>query len=97
MEKLKQKSVNNRFWLLLLFVLTTTFSWSQEAEITGVIKSKDDGVSLPGASVIVRGTTKGVVSDFDGVYSIKASPNDILVFSFLGFKEKEVKVGNQKK
>ncbi len=97
MEKLKQKSVNNRFWLLLLFVLTTTFSWSQEAEITGIIKSKDDGVSLPGASVIVRGTTKGVVSDFDGIYSIKASPNDILVFSFLGFKEKEVKVGNQKK
>lgn len=51
---------------------------------------------LPGASVMVKGTTRSVVSDLDGKFSIAAAPEDILVFSFTGFKEVEVVVGTQR-
>lgn len=97
MKKSKRESVNYRFRLaLLLFVLTTTFSWSQETTITGLVTSKEDGEGLPEASISIKGTSKGVTSDFDGNYSIRASANDVLIFSFIGFKEKEVPVGNKK-
>lgn len=45
--------------------------------------------------MVIKGTDKGVSSDFDGNFSIQASSSDVLVFKFLGFKEQEITVGNQ--
>lgn len=66
---------------------------AQDTSITGTVLA-DDG-PLPGASVVVKGTTRGVSTDFDGNYTIEAGPDDILQFSYIGYTAKEVKVGSQ--
>tara|TARA_R100000935_G_scaffold49630_3_gene75061 strand:+ start:3959 stop:7060 length:3102 start_codon:yes stop_codon:yes gene_type:complete len=59
--------------------------------VTGVVND-DNGTPLPGASVVVKGTTTGTVTDFDGKYSIEVGTDGILVFSYLGYKTVEVAV-----
>ncbi|GAA4237342.1 hypothetical protein GCM10022291_23920 [Postechiella marina] len=67
--------------------------FSQEKLITGVITSSADGMPIAGASIIVKGQTKGAVTNFDGKYKIKVKEKDVLVFSFLGYTSKQVTVG----
>ena len=68
-----------------------------QKSITGTVKD-DTGMPLPGASVIVKGTTKGTSTDFDGNFSISLTENDkILVVSYIGYVTKEITVGNQTK
>jgi len=65
-----------------------------QSEVQGIVKDSD-GIILAGANVVIKGTTKGVVTDFDGYFSI-AVPNSqtVLVFSYIGMETKEVVVGN---
>lgn len=56
----------------------------------------ENGVALPGATIIVKGSTRGVTTGIDGSYDIEVADNEILVYSFLGMQDQEVKVGNQK-
>lgn len=67
----------------------------QKRLIRGVVKD-EKGVTLPGVSVIVKGTQTGVATDIDGCFEIKVDddPDLILQFSFIGLKTKEVKIGN---
>jgi TonB-linked SusC/RagA family outer membrane protein len=76
--------------LLLAFVVQLTFA--QEKTISGTI-SDPSGLPLPGATVIVKGTSSGTSTDFDGKYSINANTGATLVFSFVGYTTKEIKVG----
>ncbi|WP_298555398.1 SusC/RagA family TonB-linked outer membrane protein [uncultured Algibacter sp.] len=76
--------------LLLAFVVQLTFA--QEKTISGTI-SDGSGLPLPGATVLVKGTSSGTSSDFDGNYSINANQGDILVFSFVGYTTQEIGVG----
>jgi TonB-linked SusC/RagA family outer membrane protein len=70
---------------------------AQQKKVTGKI-TDEKGVSLPGVSIVVKGTTTGVTTNADGTYSIDLSdPNSILVLSFIGFSTKEVSVKNQTK
>ncbi len=70
------------------------FSFAQERTITGNVTSVSDGLPLPGVNVIVKGTTRGVQTDFDGNYSIRASATETLVFSFVSMKNAERLVGS---
>lgn len=56
-----------------------------------------DGQPLPGAAVLLKNTSKGTVTDFDGNYSIESTSEDILVFSYIGYSTQEIKVGQQTK
>ncbi|MDP5231392.1 MAG: TonB-dependent receptor [Cellulophaga sp.] len=67
-------------------------SWGQT--ISGTVSAEDG--PLPGASVLVKGTTTGTTTDFDGNYTIAADAQSTLVFSYIGYAAKEVKVGTQK-
>lgn len=68
----------------------------QERTIKGRVTSADDGLGFPGVNIIVKGTTRGTVSDAEGNYSIEVSSADaILVFSSIGYKTTEVAVGTQ--
>lgn len=69
------------------------FSFAQEKTITGTVTSAADGLPLPGVNVIVKGTARGVQSDFDGNYTIKASIGETLVFSYVGMKNIEIGIG----
>lgn len=70
-------------WIFTLIVaFTMQFSFAQEKTVTGVVS--DNFGTVAGASVVVKGTTRGVTTDFDGVYSISAKAGDVLVVSFAG-------------
>lgn len=79
-----------RMKLAFLFVLLVSFV-SRAQEVTGTVYD-DQNAPLPGASVQVKGTQTGAITDFDGNYSIEASPGDILVFSYVGFNTQEATV-----
>jgi len=78
--------------LSTLFLLFSFWAWSQEVQISGVVKSAADNLPLPGASVIIKGTVTGTTTDINGQYTIKASPKQVLVFSFVGMDSQEVTV-----
>ncbi|MBT8184586.1 MAG: SusC/RagA family TonB-linked outer membrane protein, partial [Eudoraea sp.] len=63
-----------------------------QATITGTITDAS-GVPLPGANVVIKGTSTGAAADFDGNYSITASPGDVLVFTYTGYNTAERTVG----
>ena len=79
-------------WIFtLLLALTIQFSFAQEKTVTGTVS--DAGGTLPGANVVVKGTTRGTQADMDGKYSISAKTGDVLVFSFVGMTDTSVTVG----
>lgn len=81
-------------WLLTLFMaFVMQFSFAQEKTVTGTVTTADDGLPLPGASVIVKGTSRGQQTDFDGNYTISVNVGDVLVVSYVGMKNAEIKIG----
>ena len=63
--------------------------------VTGKVVSSEDNTGIPGVNVLIKGTTTGVVTDFDGNYRIDVNQGDVLVFSYVSFISQEVTVGNQ--
>lgn len=80
--------------MLLMMSMITLFAYAQQ-EVTGVVVD-ENGEALIGVSIQVKGTSTGTITDFDGNYSVTAEASDVLVFSYIGYGTKEVKVGNQK-
>jgi len=80
-------------WIFtLLLALSMQFAFAQEKTVTGVVS--DETGPLPGANVIVKGTNRGVQTDVDGKYAIKAKTGEVLVFSFIGMKDMTATVGS---
>ena len=76
------------------FLLVFAFGFTMQAQSISGTVSDENGVPLPGATVLVEGTSNGVSTDFDGNYSINASSGDTLVFSFVGYTSQSVVVGS---
>ena len=74
---------NNFFTYLFALV-----SFAASAQISGTVQD-NDGSPLPGASVVVKGTTTGSTTDFDGNFTINASNGDVLIYSYVGFETLE--------
>jgi TonB-dependent starch-binding outer membrane protein SusC len=83
-------------FLICILIAGMQFTNAQTKSITGAVTSKEDGASIPGVSVMVKGTTLGTVTNLDGKYDLNV-PVDAktLVFSFIGMKNLEVEIGNQ--
>ncbi len=81
--------------LTLFFVLVTTLAFAQDRRLTGRVTSQQDQSPLPGANVLVPGTTVGTQTDANGNYAISV-PNSAqrLVFSYIGYGSREVPIGN---
>ncbi len=81
--------------LMILLFLASTSVFAQRVTITGTV-SDEDGAPLPGATVQLKGTLMGGLTDLSGKYSIDVTgPNATLVFSFVGYVPVEVPVQNQ--
>ena len=76
---------------LVVLMLLSGFVYSQDS-ISGSVTDGNNN-PIPGASVVVEGTNRGVVTDFDGNYSISASTGEQLTFSSLGFSSQTVTIG----
>lgn len=78
---------------LILGMLYASISFSQ-LQVTGTV-TDTDGTPLPGVNILEKGTNNGVITDFNGTYTIEVNPEGVLVYSFVGFGSKEVPVNNQ--
>ena len=76
------------YFLTMLFFVSLS-ALAQSYQISGVV-TDDDNEPLPAVTVVVKGTTNGTSSDFDGNYSMEVSQGDVLVFSFVGFDDQEI-------
>ena len=81
--------------LLLLFFLGSSLLFAQEKVVNGTVKSAVDEMPVPGVNIIVKGTTRGTNTDFDGNYSIAVNKGDVIEFSYIGLKTQSVTVGDQ--
>ncbi len=83
-------------FILIVPLCLVTLAFGQSKTITGTVTSASDNEPLPGATVLVKGTTTGTVTDLDGQYILVVPEGkDILIFSYIGFKTTEVAIGSQ--
>ena len=80
---------------LLLFVCVVAFAKAQNMQVSGKVTSANDGQTLPGTSVIVKGTLTGAITDEKGEYKISCDKNAVLQFRFTGMKTAEIAVNGQ--
>ncbi len=84
-----------KLFLLFCLLLSMTNLFSQpNTLVTGIVTDKAKQ-TMPGVSIVIKGTTKGTVTDSDGKYSIQVPGDGTLVFSFLGYKPQEIAVNNR--
>lgn len=88
----------NKYYQLYFFLLISLASImgasAQEVNISGVVID-NEGLTMPGVTVSVKGTSTGTITDMDGKYSLNSQKGAVLVFSFIGYITKEVKVGDE--
>ncbi|MDU1905092.1 MAG: TonB-dependent receptor [Dysgonomonas sp.] len=89
-----KKNCKSLFLLFLIGILSITTANAQNSSISGVIKDAQ-GEPIIGASVVVKGTTNGTVTDLDGNFQINANQGNTLVISYIGYKPQEIIVQNQ--
>ncbi len=80
---------------IIYFFICTLLSvgvYAQDISLKGVITSAEDGQPLPGAAIVVKGTTNGTITNFDGVYQLEVPADAILLYSFIGMKSQEIQV-----
>src|SRR6476469_10724025 len=82
--------------LFIALLISGLNVFAQEVTVTGKVTSADDGQPLPGVTIKVKNASGGTVTDVNGMYSIKASQNAILVYSYIGFLSKETVVSNSR-
>ncbi|GAB4480434.1 MAG: TonB-dependent receptor [Thermoflexibacter sp.] len=79
---------------LAIFLTLLTFTAFAQKRVTGTVKDNETNTGLPGVSILVKGTTRGTVTDADGKYTIEASEGATLVFSSVGYVTQEIAVGS---
>ncbi|MCF6333057.1 MAG: SusC/RagA family TonB-linked outer membrane protein, partial [Draconibacterium sp.] len=79
-----------------VFILSGQLLYAQTKDLSGVVSSSEDGSTVPGASIMVKGTTLGTITDIDGNFNLKVPEGSkTLVVSFVGLKSVELPIGNQ--
>lgn len=82
--------------VLLIAIAFTNIAQAQDRVISGKVTSSEDGSPLPGVNVVVKGTTVGTATGTDGTYKLQVPSNaQALIFSFVGFLNQEVQIGNR--
>ncbi|MEP1890047.1 MAG: carboxypeptidase-like regulatory domain-containing protein, partial [Cyclobacteriaceae bacterium] len=78
---------------VLFLIALMQVAMAQEMTVSGTVTDAETGETLPGVTVIIKGTTKGTVTDFDGNYLLNVEPSDVLNISFIGYKDQDILVG----
>lgn len=82
--------------LLILGIVFWTGGIAQTTAVSGKVTDGADGRTMPGVTVVVKGTTTGTVTDIDGQYKLNVSQGATLVFSFIGYSSQEIAVGTNR-
>jgi len=91
---IKNKCQPRTFLLAMFWIASSSLGLAQDATITGVVND-NTGQPLPGANVVVKGTTNGTQTDFDGNFTLNAPSNGTISVSYLGFVTQEVAISNK--
>lgn len=87
--------MNKKLALTVLLGAFSVASWAQQAvTVKGTVKDSEDNPVI-GATVVIKGTTRGTTTDMDGNYTISVAPGQVLEFSYVGMQPSQVTVGNQ--
>lgn len=78
---------------VILFTISTWFSFAQEININGVVND-ETGIPIPGVNIIIKGTTIGATTDFDGIFEITTEIGSTLSFSYVGYLTQDIVVTN---
>jgi len=81
------------FSFIMLLIGVQVFA--QDRMVSGKVSSSEDGSGIPGASVSIKGTSKGTTTDANGNFKISVSGSNVLIFSSVGFNNQDVSVGNK--
>ncbi|MDO4462843.1 MAG: SusC/RagA family TonB-linked outer membrane protein, partial [Bacteroidia bacterium] len=87
---MKSKNVFRLLLVLFMAIIGIGAAQAQSITVKGIVSDAADNSPLPGVNVIVKGTTNGTITNFDGQYEIKANAGDILLFSFIGYTSVEL-------
>lgn len=80
--------------ILIGILILSSFTMFAQQTLNGVVKESASGDGLPGVNVVIKNTTKGTSTDFDGKFQLNnVSTGDVIVFSFVGYQDKEVTIG----
>ena len=82
------------YFLLFLALITTALLNAQNSEVNGSVSGLD-GLSIPGANVLIQGSSTGTTTDFDGNFSISVKSGDVLIVSYIGFLTQSITISNQ--
>lgn len=77
---------------LIFAVMLLSFASYAQSTVSGVIRSEGDNETIPGVSVLVKGTTRGTVTDLDGRFQVEAAAGEVLSVSYIGYATKEVTI-----
>ncbi len=89
------KFMKRLIFIVCAIIMSTQLISAQTKQVSGTVTSADDGMGMPGVSVVIKGTTSGTSTDIDGKYTIDARSTDVLLFSFVGMQSQEIQVGDQ--
>lgn len=81
------KTIFKRLLLALLFIPTVILA---QSTVTGKVTEQASALPIPTANVVIKNTTKGTTTDFDGQFTIEANKGDVLVFSYVGYNTQEI-------
>ncbi|HET8858983.1 SusC/RagA family TonB-linked outer membrane protein [Marivirga sp.] len=96
-EPPKRKGVVSFKWIfsICLMILAAFQLQAQDATVSGKVTDSKTGEPLPGSSIMIKGTSNGTTTNLDGEFKLQADVNDILIFSFIGYENQEIEVGNR--
>lgn len=87
--------MKTKIWILLAIAFGI-WAFTPNRNISGIVLSSDDGLPIPGVTVLLKGTNTGTVTDVNGKYKIEVlDEKSILIYSFIGYKTQEIKVGKK--
>ena len=81
-----------KFRIVVILLLMATFGMTQNVTVRGKVTEAENGESIPGVSVVLKGTTTGIPTDINGNYTLSVPSDGTLVFSYIGFKKVEVPI-----
>lgn len=82
-------------FVICILLLMPFAIFAQQRQISGIVIEAETGEPLPGVSILVENSTRGVITDVDGTFEIRATPSDKLIFSFLGMEPQTIEVGDK--
>ncbi len=87
---MNSKSFSSKLWLLFTALIMSVTAAAQNFEATGRVVDSSNSQPVPGVTVLVKGTTTGTITDFDGNFTVKTSEGTPLIFSFIGYTTQEL-------